>query len=55
MIQALAIATLIAVACFIGFRIAVGVLSLAWKLFMLGLVVAALVAAGGLSWWAISA
>ena len=54
MFQALAIATLVAVACFVVFRVAVGVVSLAWKLLMFGLVVATLVAAGVLSWWAIS-
>jgi len=55
MIQPLAIAILIAVACFILFRIAAAMVSLAWKLFLSGLVMVTLIAAGGISWWLVSA
>ena len=55
MIQPLAIALLVAVACFIVFRIAVAMISLAWKLFLSGLVVVTLIAAGALSWWLVTA
>ncbi len=54
MIQPLAIALLLAVACFIVFRIAVAMISLMWKVLLSGLVVVTLIGATAISWWLVS-
>jgi len=55
MTQALLAAILVALAAFIAVRIVGAMISLVWKLFLIGLVLVTLLAAGGLSWWLVTA
>jgi hypothetical protein len=55
MTQAVVLAILFALAAFIAVRIVGAMISLVWKLFLIGLVFVTLLAAGGVSWWLVTA